>query len=143
MNDSGTADGASAGLPGFRCRRCGACCRRHGTVRISDAEAEDIAAFLKLDVREFADRYADLLPDRSALTLTERENGDCIFYDASAGCRIQPVKPAQCRNFPFFWRFPGWDDICEGGKDLKKSRARAMLPEENEKSRSIPSNMEK
>jgi hypothetical protein len=28
-------------------------------------------------------------------------------------CRIQPVKPVQCRGFPNEWRFPGWREMCE------------------------------
>jgi Fe-S-cluster containining protein len=34
-------------------------------------------------------------------SLIERENHDCIFYEE--GCKIYPVRPTQCRTFPF-WR---------------------------------------
>ena len=27
-------------------------------------------------------------------------NGDCVFYDK--GCKIYPVRPTQCRTFPFW-----------------------------------------
>jgi len=131
---SAAESGFSTGIPeefrDFECKRCGACCRKHGTVRLTEAETEAIAQYLHIETGEFTDRYTDLLPDRSALTLTELENGDCIFYDEENGCRIHPVKPAQCRKFPFFWRFPGWDDVCEGGKDLKMRKMRVMLSEE-------------
>jgi len=31
-----------------------------------------------------------------------------------------PVKPRQCSAFPFDWNFPGWEMLCEGGKELVK-----------------------
>ncbi|NBT90581.1 MAG: YkgJ family cysteine cluster protein, partial [Verrucomicrobia bacterium] len=38
-------------------------------------------------------------------------DGACIFLEGQ-DCRIQPVKPQQCRDFPNAWNFPGWRDIC-------------------------------
>ena len=50
----------------------------------------------------------------------EEEIGSCVYYDdAAKSCRINPVKPHQCSAFPFEWNFPGWDDLCAGGKALK------------------------
>ena len=37
--------------------------------------------------------------DRS---LKEKANGDCVFYDRQAGCTIYPVRPRQCRTWPFW-----------------------------------------
>lgn len=28
-------------------------------------------------------------------------------------CRIQEVKPVQCRGFPNTWNFPGWEKECQ------------------------------
>lgn len=113
----------------FRCMRCGNCCRKHGTVRLTNTEIIQIAAFLELDVYQFTEKYTALLPDRTGLTIAEHENGDCIFYTEAGGggCLIQPVKPKQCRDFPFFWRFPGWDDVCEGGRRLKNLKDRDIV----------------
>ena len=36
----------------------------------------------------------------SRLSLIERPDGDCIFY--RDGCGVYPVRPAQCRAFPFW-----------------------------------------
>lgn len=115
-------------LSDFRCLRCGNCCRKHGTVRLNDAESRRIADYLNISIYDFTDRYTALLPDRSALTIAELKNGDCIFYDSKAnGCRIQPVKPKQCRDFPYFWRFPGWEKTCAGVADLQKRRRDAIV----------------
>ncbi len=102
----------------FRCQRCGSCCCRHGIVRLTEPEIQSIAAYLGMTEYRFTEQYTELLPDRSALTLTELENGDCIFFDADAGCRINSVKPEQCRAFPYRWRFRNWENECEGAKAM-------------------------
>ena len=104
----------------FQCLRCGKCCRWKGLVKITPEEADAIIGFLGIPADEFFDRMTRISPDRSALSLTEKEDGSCFFYDAESRlCRIQSVKPAQCRAFPFTWNFPGWEDVCEGGRRLK------------------------
>jgi Fe-S-cluster containining protein len=35
-------------------------------------------------------------------TLREKLNGDCVFYDRAAGCTVYPVRPRQCRTWPFW-----------------------------------------
>ena len=70
----------------------------------------------KMPVEEFLEEYTRLRPDRTGLSLTEAENGSCIFFeDGSAPrCRINPVKPQQCRDFPLKWNFPNWQSECKG-----------------------------
>ena len=43
-----------------------------------------------------------------------RSPGEYFQGDALAegGCRINPVKPRQCRDFPNKCNFPGWRDLC-------------------------------
>ena len=113
----------SFGPAEFRCVRCGQCCRWKGLVKVTEEEADSIAAFLNMDPRSFINSLTRLSPDRTTLSLLEKEDGSCYFYDEEARvCRIQPVKPRQCRAFPFTWSFPGWEDVCEGGRLLKKRR---------------------
>ncbi|MHB9138061.1 MAG: YkgJ family cysteine cluster protein [Victivallaceae bacterium] len=99
----------------FHCARCGNCCKWPGYVRISVEETELIAAFLKMDVPTFTDKYAMLTVDRSGLSLTEKSDGACVFYDENPpSCQIEVVKPAQCRHFPVKWNFKGWQNECKG-----------------------------
>ena len=101
----------------FQCVRCGACCRWEGPVRVSDREIDEIAGFLKIPVRDFIRDHTVLAPDRRSLSLKEKPDGSCCYYDETAhGCRIQPVKPRQCRDFPLLWNFPGWEKLCAGAK---------------------------
>ena len=101
----------------FRCIRCGACCRWEGPVRVSEKEVDAIAEFLRIPLRDFLRDHTVLTADRRSLSLKEKPDGSCCYYDPhSRCCMIQPVKPAQCRNFPVQWNFPGWEKLCAGAQ---------------------------
>ncbi len=96
----------------FRCVRCGACCRVPGYVALEAGEAEAIAAFMGMDVYAFTEDYTRLTLNRSILSLSEKDNGSCIFLQEDNTCRIQPLKPAQCKGFPFLWRSKRLEKEC-------------------------------
>lgn len=100
----------------FRCVRCGNCCRWAGYVKLTDPEIVAIAEYLGVSVAEFTARFTKLAGNRRFLSLIEKLDGTCIFFEEEpAGCRINQVKPQQCRDFPEKWNFPGWEKEC-GGK---------------------------
>ena len=84
----------------FECQRCGGCCRGEpGYVWVRDLEIAAIARFLALSRDQFLERYVrQVFGD---LSLTERPNGDCVLWSPD-GCLIYPVRPTQCRTFPFW-----------------------------------------
>lgn len=88
----------------FHCQCCGNCCRVPGYVALTEGEVERIAAFLKMDLFDFTEQYTVLLPGRGGLSLRSKDDESCIFLQADNSCRIQSVKPGQCRDFPFGWR---------------------------------------
>ncbi len=96
----------------FQCQRCANCCRWPGFVKISDSEIAAISRFLRLTENDFIQNLTRLRPGRDGLALIDKPNGECVFLDGR-DCRIQPVKPAQCRGFPNTWNFPGWREVCE------------------------------
>lgn len=101
----------------FHCVRCGACCRWEGPVRVSEKEVDAIADFLHIPVRDFIRDHTVLTPDRRSLSLMEKSDGACVYYDTVTGsCKIQAVKPKQCRDFPLVWNFPGWEKLCRGAQ---------------------------
>ena len=105
----------------FQCRRCGTCCKWEGPVRVSYEEIVKIAEFLQIEVHEFINHHTVLTQDRRALSLMEKDDGSCVYYDDERkACIIHPVKPHQCSSFPFEWNFPGWEELCEGGKALRR-----------------------
>jgi Fe-S-cluster containining protein len=100
----------------FRCTRCGHCCTGEpGYVWVDDDELAAIAEFRGEAVEEVRDRFTrETYRGRS---LREKENGDCVFYDRTAGCTIYPVRPPQCRTWPF-WESnlvsrATWERTCE------------------------------
>ena len=93
----------------FTCTQCGNCCGGSpGYVWATREEIRKIAEFLGR-----ADGWLDSEHLRRVglrYSLTERENGDCIFLKRENGkamCGIYPVRPLQCRTWPF------WDELLE------------------------------
>ena len=81
----------------FECRMCGDCCRGYGGTYVSESDIQAIADYLQLDPEYFKTQYCRLSGSR--LIIAQSENGYCIFWDKL--CRIHPVKPRMCRNWPF------------------------------------------
>ncbi len=102
----------------FECQRCGNCCRRgQGYVWVGLKEIMDISLYLGLRTEEFGKKY--LRKVGGLFSLKELSSGDCIMY--KEGCAIYPVRPKQCRAFPFWplnlespetWR--GVQKFCKG-----------------------------
>jgi len=96
----------------YQCQRCTNCCRWPGFVKVSSEEIQRIAGYLGLEEDDFIQRFTRLRPNRDGLALLDQPDGACIFLEGRE-CRIQAVKPTQCRGFPNTWNFPGWRDVCE------------------------------
>lgn len=95
----------------YECDRCTACCRWPGQVRLNDAEIASVAAHLGMVESEFIQRFTRINAARNGLALQDHPDGSCIFLEGG-NCRIQPVKPQQCRDFPNLWNFPGFEVVC-------------------------------
>ncbi|NQU43836.1 YkgJ family cysteine cluster protein [bacterium] len=103
----------------FRCVRCGRCCTGDGYVNVSPEECEKISDFLGIPLDELLERYTHKMPGyQHWLKDGEGKDIPCIFLDRDknglASCRIDPVKPHQCRTFPYEWRANGMEHWCEG-----------------------------
>ena len=86
----------------FTCSQCGACCSGDpGVVWVTDQEIRRLADFLEISVSAFAKRY--LRRVRTRLSLKEKANGDCVLLERPGmTCSVYPVRPTQCRTFPFW-----------------------------------------
>jgi hypothetical protein len=90
----------------FECQRCANCCSgpTEGFIWTTRAEIEFIADFLKEPIGQVRKRYLKRIGLRN--TLIERpQTKDCIFLrkiDGQKKCMIYPVRPSQCRNWPFW-----------------------------------------
>ena len=85
----------------FSCTRCGHCCCLHpGYVWVRPDEVEKIAAHLGMDVSTFGRRYLRRVGDR--LSITEDARHRCALLGEDKLCTVYPVRPTQCRTFPFW-----------------------------------------
>jgi Fe-S-cluster containining protein len=100
----------------FRCTRCGHCCTgAPGYVWVNEAEVTALARFRGESVAEVTALYTRSVHGRRSLR--EKANGDCVFYDRAEGCTVYPVRPRQCRTWPF-WESnvdspEAWEKTCE------------------------------
>jgi Fe-S-cluster containining protein len=84
----------------FTCRRCGACCTgAPGIVRVDEAEIAAIAAYLGQPISQVVGAY--LTAWEGGYRVKEADDGRCLFFEN--GCRLYPVRPTQCRTFPFWF----------------------------------------
>jgi uncharacterized protein len=101
----------------FSCTQCGRCCTGGaGFTWISDTELAALADHLGLDPATAADRYTRVVrfeDGRVLRSLTERANGDCVFWRRGGGCQVYDQRPRQCRTWPFWQRIvadrPAWE----------------------------------
>jgi len=101
-------------IPVFKCQQCGDCCAGRGGIHVKPREVEEMAALLSLPVDEFCRRYVEA----SALgpRLTVADSGSCVFLMAGNLCRVHPVKPFICRQWPFLPALLGNADELEHAK---------------------------
>jgi len=83
--------------PVFSCQQCGECCRGERGILVTPAELKALAAYLGLAPEDFAARY--LIETALGPQLATR-HGACIFQEGAL-CRVHPVKPRICREWPF------------------------------------------
>ena len=96
----------------FECQRCLSCCSGEpGRVVVSDEEASAIRNFLE----EKAPRLLPgaLVPFGEGFEIPENKDGTCRFLDKN--CLIYPVRPLQCKAFPF------WFDLMRSEKKWKQA----------------------
>lgn len=88
----------------FTCTQCGNCCSGPpGYVWVKKAEVEKIAAFIGREGKGLTREHLRRVGRRHSLT--ELRNGDCCFLKTDGEkrtCGIYPVRPLQCRTWPFW-----------------------------------------
>ena len=94
-----------AGLK-FECTQCGNCCSGDpGYVWATKEEIRLISKFLGWTDDSMRAKHLRRVGLR--YSLTEKPDGDCIFLkreDGKTMCTIYPVRPLQCRTWPFWSR---------------------------------------
>lgn len=97
----------------FACQPgCTKCCEQQGFVYLTEPDLIRIAAFLGLTPADFERQY--VYRTRNRMRLRVPRDQQCTFL-RSDGCSIHPVKPTQCRIFPF------WPELVESRSEWKKT----------------------
>ena len=105
MTDDARDKWYSCGLH-FECSQCGECCSGpgEGVIWVSRREIEFIADYLNIPESEFREKYLEKIGSRTTI-IEEPVSRDCIFLmktDSGVKCAIYPVRPTQCRSWPFW-----------------------------------------
>ena len=67
---------------------------------LTEPDISRLSAALKLDERDFIERFTRLAENRAQLSLRDAEEGACIFLEQDR-CSVYGARPVQCRSFPF------------------------------------------
>lgn len=94
------------------CRRCGACCRIEGIVRLADEDVGRMSEMLGLSEGDFIAAWTEIAPDRKGLVLKDAPDGACIMLTADNRCRVYGARPEKCRTFPYAWTNPESASYC-------------------------------
>jgi len=82
----------------FQCRQCGDCCAGRGGIYVKPDELAAMAALLDMPVAEFSRRFVEASDLGPRLTVADEV---CVFLMVGGLCRVHPVKPYICRQWPF------------------------------------------
>ena len=87
------------------CKECeGNCCiGESGYIWVTKEDIKNISNYLKIDEEIFKKTFLIKVGYRYSLKEKPHKSGyACIFFEN--GCKIYPVRPNQCRTFPF-WEY--------------------------------------
>ncbi len=90
----------------FECSQCGACCSGpdQGYIWLTKQEIKLLADLLKEPIAELHRKYLGRVGFRTTI-IEHPVSRDCIFLKEINGrrsCTIYPVRPNQCRTWPFW-----------------------------------------
>jgi len=96
----------------FKCTQCSQCCYggKYAYVRASKQEIEKIITYMNMDARSFEQRYLTKLVDHGygirmkdyLMEQVKGIKGHCVLLNNDGKCSVYPVRPTQCRTYPFW-----------------------------------------
>jgi len=87
----------------FECTGCGRCCIAGNDyyVYVTGEDIEVMRDYLGVSIRWFRRRYLEKTTDGDPV-VSYHDDGRCVFLQDDSRCRIYPVRPVQCRTYPFW-----------------------------------------
>jgi Fe-S-cluster containining protein len=93
----------------FECQPgCIKCCDTTGFVYITENDLARLAEFTGMSAAEFEAKY--VYRTKHLLRLRKPRDKQCPFL-LEGGCSVHPVKPVQCRLYPFWPELVAYRDI--------------------------------
>ncbi len=112
----------------FSCVQCSACCRHDpGYVYLSKIDLQNLCNITNVTKKDFIEKYCRVVPyhdGTEVLSLQEKKNYDCIFWNN--GCGVYSARPIQCSTYPF-WTFllksqDSWNKESESCPGINKGK---------------------
>lgn len=97
----------------FQCTKCGKCCYGPGSVYFSNKELIEIKKYLKLDQTQWKELKQKIIHKNQNGLFIHKTYNKCYFLNTKNQCSIYPVRPLQCRTFPF------WPSYFKSPKNLQ------------------------
>ncbi len=92
----------------FACQpNCSNCCQVEGEVYLTEQDLQRMAEYTGMNPETFEATY--VYRTKRLLRLRKPHGRQCHFHQNNC-CSIHPVKPTQCRTFPF------WPELIEDAK---------------------------
>jgi Fe-S-cluster containining protein len=103
----------------FECTGCGACCTGGADHYVETSATERVAIrnFLKLSANWFRRRYL-VRVDADTTGIRLGHDGRCPFLGDDNRCHIYPVRPRQCRTYPW------WPELIENKRGWSEEAQR-------------------
>lgn len=99
----------------FACQPgCTKCCNVRGFVYITENDLQRMANHIGVTLKEFEKAY--VIRFKHVLRLRKPKTSQCHFLTEN-GCSVHPVKPVQCRLYPF------WPELVENRANWQAERA--------------------
>jgi Fe-S-cluster containining protein len=103
----------------FECQQCGRCCSgpNQGYIWVTRPEIKLIADFLKVEPKQLRQTYLRRVGFRTTI-IEQPTTRDCVFLreiDGQKRCVVYPVRPSQCRAWPF------WPENLAGADDWNRA----------------------
>lgn len=122
----------------FSCLKCGDCCKGYGGTYVTPQDILALSAFLQTDPDRFVPDYCTMSGGNPVLA--QRPDGYCIFFERV--CRVHPVKPRMCREWPYIRSVlidpDNWEIMAASCPGIRTGIPNARLLEIVRKKRGMP-----
>ena len=119
----------SSGLH-FECGQCGRCCSGpgEGYIWITKPEIKFVSDFLRISLEQLRQKFLKRIGLRTSI-VEHPATRDCIFLQEIGNekrCVIYPVRPNQCRTWPFWpenlQSIDKWNEACRKCPGINRGR---------------------